>query len=309
MSEPAVAIERRDTDALSKILGTGDVQLMLERSERNVKAVIEVARAKGFVQRYGGSQHEFFGFPAWSLLALTYGLVPFVEWTRKIENGWEARAVVRTQDGEEIAAAEAMCTREETIRRKADEHTLRAMAQTRAMRNALRSCLGAALVLSGFDFADPEGPATREQVGMLHQLERELDWSHEQGHAEAGEVESYKDLTREEASVLIERWTALRDERSDAVSHFPASDTGELGSSSDVGSAPGPSATATGEGRTTEASGAPQLDTLWHQAIAAGLTTKKAVPFAKASGIKVNQAYELDAEQMKVLLAKWRERK
>ena len=92
-----------------------------------------------------------------------------------------------------------------------DDHTLRAMAQTRAMRNALRSCLGAALVLGGFDFADPEAPATKEQVGLLHQLERELGWSHEQGHAEAGEVDSYRDLNREEASLLIERWSALRD--------------------------------------------------------------------------------------------------
>jgi hypothetical protein len=212
MSEPATTIEPR-SDALSKIVGTGDTRAMLEQVERNVKDVIAVARDRGFVQRYGGSQHEFFGFPAWSLLALTYGLVPFVEWTRKLDDGWEARAVVRTRDGDVVAAAEAMCTKSEG-KRAGGEHALRAMAQTRAMRNALRSCLGAALVLSGFDFADPEGPATKEQVGLLHQLERELGWTHEQGHAEAGDVESYKDLNREEASIFIDRWTALRDGKS-----------------------------------------------------------------------------------------------
>ncbi len=212
MSEPANQLARREPDALSKIVGTGDTRAMLDQVERNVRDVIAVARERGFVQRYGGSQHEFFGFPAWSLLALTYGLVPFVEWTRKVDDGWEARAVVRTRDGEVVAAAEAMCTKTERNRRQSDDHTLRAMAQTRAMRNALRSCLGAALVLSGFDFADPEGPATREQVGLLHQLERELNMSHDEGHAAAGEVESYKDLNREDASTLIDRWTALREE-------------------------------------------------------------------------------------------------
>jgi hypothetical protein len=207
VSEP-VAIERRD-DALSQIVGTGDTRAMLASVERNVRDVIDIARDRGFVTRF--NNRDFFGFPAWSLLAMTYGLTPFVEWTRPVENGWEARAVVRTRDGDVVGSAEAMCTRKEQPRRNADDHTLRAMAQTRAMRNALRSCLGAALVMAGFDFADPEGPATNEQVGLLHQLEREIGMSHDEGHATAG-VDSYKQLNREDASNLIDRWQAILDE-------------------------------------------------------------------------------------------------
>jgi len=207
MTEP-VAIERRD-DALSQIVGTGDTRAMLASVERNVRDVIDIARDRGFVTRF--NNRDFFGFPAWSLLAMTYGLTPFVEWTRPVENGWEARAIVRTRDGDVVGSAEAMCTRKEQPRRSADDHTLRAMAQTRAMRNALRSCLGAALVMAGFDFADPEGPATNEQVGLLHQLEREIGMSHDEGHAMA-KVDSYKQLNREDASTLIDRWTATRDE-------------------------------------------------------------------------------------------------
>jgi hypothetical protein len=207
MSEP-VAIERRD-DALSQIVGTGDTRAMLASVERNVRDVIDIARDRGFVTRF--NNRDFFGFPAWSLLAMTYGLTPFVEWTRPVENGWEARAIVRTRDGDVVGSAEAMCTRKEQPPRSADDHTLRAMAQTRAMRNALRSCLGAALVMAGFDFADPEGPATDEQVGLLHQLEREIGMSHDEGHAMA-KVDSYKQLNREDASTLIDRWTAIRDE-------------------------------------------------------------------------------------------------
>src|SRR6266540_4817100 len=206
MSEQGQAIERRDHgDALSQVLGTGNTKAMLAQVEENVKAVIDVARDRGFVRRYGESNQEFYGEPAWSLLGLTYGLVGFVEWTRKVDNGWEARAVARTRDGVDVAAAEAMCTRTEGNRRNAPEHTLRAMAQTRARRNALRSALGAALVLAGFDFPDPEAPATDEQVGLLHLLERETGLSAEEGHAQAG-VESYRDLTREQASELIELW-------------------------------------------------------------------------------------------------------
>jgi hypothetical protein len=210
MSEAELA--RRDPgDALSQIVGTGDTRAMLEQVERNVKDIIDVARARGFVRRYGEGQHEFYGLPAWQLLGMTYGLTPFIEWTRPVDNGWEARAVVRTRDGSEISSAEAMCTRTEPNRRGAPEHTLRAMAQTRAQRNALRSCLGAALVLAGFDFADPEAPATKEQVGVLHQLERDLGWSHDDAHELAG-VASYKDLTREQASELIDAWSLLRDD-------------------------------------------------------------------------------------------------
>lgn len=203
------AIERREGDALSQIVGTGDTQALLEQVERNVRAIIDVARARGFVRRYGEGQHEYFGEPAWALLGMTYGLVPYIEWTRPVDNGWEARAVLRTRDGQEVAAAEAMCTRTEPNRRSASDHVLRAMAQTRARRNALRSALGAALVLAGFDFPDPDAPATPAQIGVLHQLERDLGWTHEQAHAMAG-VESYKDLTRDQAAELIDTWTALR---------------------------------------------------------------------------------------------------
>ena len=42
------------------------------------------------------------------------------------------------------------------------------------------------------------------------ELERELGLSHDQGHAEAG-VKTYKDLTREQASEVIDRWVARRD--------------------------------------------------------------------------------------------------
>lgn len=213
MSETELA-RREPMDALATIVGTGDTRAMLGVLEQNVRDIIAVARDRGFVRRYGDNQNEFYGLPAWQLLGTTYGLVPFIEWTRQVEGngGYEARAVVRRlSDGTDVASAEAMCTRQEPNKRGASDHTLRAMAQTRAQRNALRSCLGAALVLAGFDFADPEGPATQMQVGVLHQLSRELEWPRDQAHEVAG-VASFKDLSREQASELIDAWTQLRDD-------------------------------------------------------------------------------------------------
>jgi hypothetical protein len=227
MSEPAHAIERRDpVDALSQIIGTGDTQAMLEQAERNVKTVIDVARQRGFVRRYGDNQNEFYGEPAWALLGMTYGVVPFVEWTKPVQNGWEARAVVRDRDGRDVSSAEAMCTRAEQNRRNAPDHTLRAMAQTRARRNALRSALGAALVLAGVEFSDPDAPATPDQVKAIWTLAGKNGWERDEAHERAG-VDTMKDLTRETAAELIDEWSTLVDGSSDTVTPVAEPEVGE----------------------------------------------------------------------------------
>jgi len=191
--------------ALAQIVGNGSVREGLRRVEENVRDVIEVARSRGFVATYGGGR-EFYGLPAWQLLGATYGLLPFVEWTRPIDGGWEARATVRTIEGVDVGAAEAMATRSEPHKNRSSDHDLRAMAQTRAQRNALRSVLGSALVLAGFDFADPDAPATTDQTKALWTLADRHGWSREEAHERAG-VRSLKELTREQASEMIDLWS------------------------------------------------------------------------------------------------------
>jgi hypothetical protein len=251
----SAAIERRDVgDALSQIVGTGDTRAMLEQVERNVRTVIDVARDRGFVRRYGDNQHEFFGEPAWSLLGMTYGLVAFIEWTRAVDNGWEARAVARTREGTDVSSAEAMCTRAEQNRRNAPDHTLRAMAQTRARRNALRSALGAALVLAGFDFADPDAPATKDQTKAIWTLAGKHGWDRDEAHERAG-VDSMKDLTRETAAELIDEWSDL----DSSGGSPPAPETageGPLANVESDGASPAPrSSSATRSGETNAATG------------------------------------------------------
>lgn len=321
------AIERRQGDALSQIVGTGDTRAALATLEQNVRDIIDVARERGFVTTFerDGRKTDFYGFPAWQILAATYGVTPLVKDVDPIDGGFKAHAIAQTRDGQVVGEAFAICQRSEPKKQNATGHTLLALASTRAMRNALRGAFGSALVLAGFDFPDPDAPATNDQVAVLHILEREIGWDHDQGHVEAGGIASYRDLTREAASEVIERWTALRDEsvggreadrqaprhgapapsdKSDAVSHFPTSDAGELGSSSEQGT---PEAEGYGEG--PEASGGPDLNLLWQQAIELGFTPKKAPAFAKANGIQVEKAYELTLEQMLELLPKWQARK
>ena len=210
MSERAAIVPAGATsNALGQIIGTGSVRAGLQRVEENVRDVIDVCRQRGFVQRFGGDR-EFFGLPAWQMLGATYGLLPFVEWSRPLDGGqgWEARAVVRTVEGVDVGAAEAMCTHDEPNRRRSSDHDLRAMAQTRAMRNALRAVLGSALVLAGFDFADPDAPATRDQTKALWTIAGRLGWSRDEAHERAGVV-SLLNLTREQASELVGQWGEL----------------------------------------------------------------------------------------------------
>jgi len=210
--------------ALARIVGTGDVTSTIRAIERVAQDVVDLARERGFVHRFGESG-EWFASPTWSLIAATFGVVAVTEWTRRLDGGWEARAAARTFDGHMIAAAEAMALRAEPGKQRMSEHSLRATAQTRAQRNALRSALGWALVMAGWDLAVPEAPATRKQVVALHARATELGWAPAERHVRAG-VESFNDLTREQAGELLEAWSEDSDNELATVAEATAPEAG-----------------------------------------------------------------------------------
>lgn len=121
--------------------------------------------------------------------------------------------------------------------------------------------MGAALVLAGIDVPDPNAPATSAQIGLLHQLERELDMTHAQGHERAG-VESYKDLDREQAAELIDEWTAERAASSPAEQPEPSPSTspspGGTPAPSDPSSGPGGASGKASVGGATSTSAGPE---------------------------------------------------
>ena len=219
-TEIALRDERTPT-TLAKVFGTGDMAAMIEATKSNVNAAIEFAEEREFVTRYpvqrnGRTVGErlWFHHPTWQLLGMSFGVTAYTEGEpSEIKPGvWQAAAVAASvETGQVIGRSVGMASKTEPGKGKMSEHTLAAQAQARAQRNALRSCLGAALIAAGFEVADPEGPATKEQLAILHILEREIGWPAEEAHADAG-VSTYTKLTRDQASDVIERWQAMRDE-------------------------------------------------------------------------------------------------
>lgn len=207
-------LARRPDPAPTSLALLGETpEQVLERATELADALARVVRDRGLALRFGDAERDFLTLHAWQVLGAFVGVVAIVESTEPLADGWQARAVVRTGDGRTVAAGESMCLRSETTGtrqawRKATEHSIRAMAQTRALRRALQGAVGFIPGLAGMDVADPTAPATRRQVTALWTLAGELGWDREEVHARAG-VSSLNDLSREQAGELLEAWGAL----------------------------------------------------------------------------------------------------
>ena len=128
-------------------------QAQLALGKKAADALIQVVRQAGLSRKLG--QKEYLFYEAWLTLGRFFKLTPKVEWSRPIWHdgriiAWEARAVVLDEEGREIAAAEAMCGKDEKGWAGRPAYALRSMAQTRACAKALRSVLAWVVVLAGF---------------------------------------------------------------------------------------------------------------------------------------------------------------
>src|SRR5262249_43955451 len=86
----------------------------------------------------------------WTLLGTLLGVFPVTEWTRSVEDGWEARVEAKTMAGVVGGAAASECLGSERRWRNSDDYAIRSMAQTRATSKALRQPLGFVMPLAGF---------------------------------------------------------------------------------------------------------------------------------------------------------------
>ncbi len=343
---PAEIAVREHGDKLAEILGGGDTMAMVRQVEQNVRAIVDISRSRGFITKFQQVNKktgevkvsEFYGLPAWQLLGMTYGVTPVVEWVKPIDGGYHARAVAQTRDGGIVGAAEALCMRSEPYKDGKSAHDLAAQAQARAERNALRTALGAVLVLAGFDFPDPEALVDDGMVAALHISERDLGMTHEQGHAETG-VDSYRKLTREQAVEILERRSiALKTQNvkagvgdladSGAAGPFsgeperpPSGTSGGLETDPTDEAAPGepaPAAGGFGEGPTaaTADPGAatisdedPATAKQWEIAERHGLTGRKALAIAKGLKFPVTSYTQLTGAQLSRVLSAFLDRK
>jgi hypothetical protein len=266
-NERALAV--MDPAILDTMFASRDPKAIVQRIADVADVLMNAVHQRDLARRYGDNPNEFLHIEAWQFLSSMLGMTVVGVDSRPLADGsgWEATAELRhVASGRVLGRRDGMCQKTEPTfaKRKTPpaENTLRQMAQLRAARVAARSVLGFIPKIGGFEITDPDAPATDAQVGILHQLERELGLDHDQGHAEAG-VDSYRALTRDEASDVIDRWQA-RLQGGGAGTPPTSTGTGERGprpepsdatsASSGVGAEESPgdaSVTVHGEGATT----------------------------------------------------------
>lgn len=152
----------REVAAPATLFGTDDPVAFMERAAKQASVLQQAVHDAGYTTEIQGQTTV--RVEGWAMLGAMLGVFPVVAWTRPLKDpdGWEARVEARTRAGELVGAAEAMCTRAEEQwslnpkgrngrqLRPRDDFALRAMAQTRATRAALRVPLGFVMGLAGF---------------------------------------------------------------------------------------------------------------------------------------------------------------
>lgn len=150
----------------TNLFGTDDPAVVVQKATATANALIQVVRDKQLIKRIGSSDHVL--VEAWTLLGAMLGVFPVCVWTRKLEDGWEARVEARTLNGQTVGAAEAQCLRAESNWKSRDDYALRSMAQTRATSKAMRAPLGFIVQLAGFN---PTPAEEMPSSGLLSESE------------------------------------------------------------------------------------------------------------------------------------------
>lgn len=151
---------------------TDDPVEIIARATDVAKALSEVLKKQGLTTVIGGKHHV--RVEGWTLCGSMLGVYPVVVWTRKLENGWEARVEAKTRDGAVVGAAEAECLTNERRWKTADDYAVRSMAQTRAVSKALRAPLGFIVALAGFE-TTPAEEMPKEEAQPAREFDVELD--------------------------------------------------------------------------------------------------------------------------------------
>jgi hypothetical protein len=208
------------------LFGTDNPKLVIARAVEVADELARVIRDKKLSIRIRGKEHVL--VEGWTLLGTMLGVFPVLEWSRKLDDGWEARVQACSPVIGIVGAAESECLRSETRWANAEDYAIRSMAATRATSKALRQPLGFVMQLAGFEAtpaeeipqeapskpSSPVGGAepSKEQLEEIQTLVRtlkaidlETDWS-ERCHEIAGVPARM--LTRGGAGYLIDKLRA-----------------------------------------------------------------------------------------------------
>lgn len=129
--------------------GTDNPELMMQKAARCATVIADVIENRKMFTIIGQGKHV--RVEGWQTLGAMVGVFPVVEWTRRLENGWEARVKAVTRNGEVVGAAESQCLNTERNWANKEDHCLRSMAQTRATSKALAMPLRFVIALAGYE--------------------------------------------------------------------------------------------------------------------------------------------------------------
>jgi hypothetical protein len=140
--------------AAFNLFGASSPAEVIQRASDVATQLKAVVSRQGLISKI--SNREYPRCEAWTLLGTIVGVFPVLCWTRKLENGWEARVEARLASGAVVGAAEAECLKSEKNWSSRDDFALRSMAQTRATAKALRMPLGFVMTLAGYEATPAE---------------------------------------------------------------------------------------------------------------------------------------------------------
>ncbi len=177
--------------APTTLFRTNDPVEVLEHASRVAQALKDVIDRQGLVTRIQGREHV--RVEGWTTLGSMLVVVPVVEWTRRTEDGWEARVEARTLDCRVVGAAEASCSKQERTWKSRDDYALRSMAQTRATSKALRGPLGFVVTLAGYEATPAEempadGPESAQGGGASEKQLKYIRTLFKRERVTAGEI-------------------------------------------------------------------------------------------------------------------------
>lgn len=153
-AKPSVELVPQPSPPSPTLFRTENPAEVVARAGETANALATVVKKQKLTVKIQGREHVL--VEGWTLLGAMLGVFPVCAWSKKLENGWEARVEARTKDGAVIGAAEAMCVRAEKTWSKRDDFALRSMAQTRATSKALRQPLGFVMTMAGFSATPAE---------------------------------------------------------------------------------------------------------------------------------------------------------
>lgn len=134
-----------------------DAESQLAEARERARVLVKVVNEQGLSKTFGNSKKPHVFVEGWQFLASQFGLIPDVEWTKELDNGWEARACLRRlSDGMVIAHGDGECRRDEGNWKNRDSYAIRSMAQTRAVSKVCRIALSSVMVMAGFNATPAE---------------------------------------------------------------------------------------------------------------------------------------------------------